>query len=56
MSRYEKDIKQTLNDWNTVGNSVGSKMVNWAKGEVSGRILGVPFKNQKSFISQKTNI
>ena len=43
MSRYEKDVKQTLNDWSTVGNSVGSKIVNWAKGESSSRLLSIPF-------------
>ena len=56
MSRYEKDVKKSINDWSTVGNSTGSKIVNWMKTESSGRLLSIPFTKGANPLYHKKQI
>ena len=56
MSKYDLDVKKTLKEWNTVSNSKIGKLSNWAKGEVSGKILGIPFTSNANYLFHKKQI
>ena len=43
MSRYDRDVKETLKEWNNISNSATSKISNWFRSETTGRVLSIPF-------------
>ena len=43
MTRYQRDVEETLNNWSKSTDSPSGKFSNWVKGETSGKIMAIPF-------------